>query len=44
MFREIKHRLDIICPKLNMINRKYSITNNTYNWVVFNTLTDGKIE
>ena len=26
-----------------MPNRKYPITNNDYNWVVFNTLTNGKI-
>ena len=43
MFKDIKPRLDIICPKLNYTNRKYPITNNAYNWVIFNTLANGKM-
>ena len=42
-FKHIKERLDIICPKLNDPKRKYPITNNDYNWVVLNTLSNGQI-
>ena len=42
-FKDIKPRLDILCPKLNDPKRKYPITNNDYNWVVLNTLTDWKV-